>query len=160
CPGNMNVNSDPGNCGAIVNFNVTSTDNCSSSVSTSPASGTMFLVGTTTVTSTAVDAAGNTSTCTCTITVNDSELPFINCPADISVNADANDCSAVVNFNVTSTDNCTSTVISTPSSGSKFPVGTTKVNSVAVDASGNSSTCSFNITVTDNKAPVINCPAN
>jgi hypothetical protein len=47
------------------------TDNCTSSptIAYSPASGSVFNVGTTTVTVTATDAAGNQSTCTFTVTV-------------------------------------------------------------------------------------------
>ncbi|MEO5804714.1 MAG: HYR domain-containing protein, partial [Verrucomicrobiota bacterium] len=45
------------------------------------------------------------------------------------------------------------TVISTPSSGSLFPPGTTVVFSTSVDQNGNSNNCSFTITVSE--APII-----
>ncbi len=74
CPANIVV-SLPLNSSAtsmVVNYPaVTATDSCSSSVpvTTSNASGTVFPMGTTTVTSTATDAAGNSSSCSFTVTV-------------------------------------------------------------------------------------------
>jgi hypothetical protein len=47
----------------------TATDNCGVSVSSTPASGSVFPVGTTLVTATATDTGGNVSTCTFTVTV-------------------------------------------------------------------------------------------
>jgi len=56
----------------VVNYpNVTATDSCSSSVTvnSTPASGSVFPVGTTTVNATANDGNGHTSTCSFTVTV-------------------------------------------------------------------------------------------
>jgi hypothetical protein len=73
CPADIVV-SLPANSTAItmpVNFNVTANDSCSTAtVNTSHASGSNFPVGTTSVTATATDAAGNTSTCTFNVTVH------------------------------------------------------------------------------------------
>ena len=79
CPANITVSTPLGSCTATVNFNVTATDNCGGAVTITsvPASGTVFAIGTTLVTSTATDACGNTSTCTFTVTVNDAQLPVI-----------------------------------------------------------------------------------
>src|ERR1041384_1613203 len=53
-----------------VNFSVTASDNCPGvTVVCSPASGSIFPVGTTSVTCTATDAHGNTATCSFTVTV-------------------------------------------------------------------------------------------
>lgn len=53
-----------------VNFTVTATDNCPGvTVASTPASGSVFPVGTTTVTSTATDTSNNSSSCTFTVTV-------------------------------------------------------------------------------------------
>jgi len=50
---------------------VTATDNCPGvTVESDPASGSTFPLGTTTVTATATDAAGNTSTCSFTVAVH------------------------------------------------------------------------------------------
>src|SRR5256885_6550695 len=67
----------------------------------------------------------------------------------------------MVPFGVPATDNCgTPTVVSTPSSGSTFPVGTTVVTNTATDSHGNTSACTFTVTIIDTQNPVISCPAN
>src|SRR5207249_1177277 len=130
-------------------------------VSSSPASGSSFAIGTTTVTSTATDASGNTATCAFTVTVVDNQPPQITCPSDMTVNATLGDCSTNVNFTVSATDNCPGvTMSSSPASGSGFAVGTTTVTSTATDSHGNTSTCTFTVTVNDTEAPVIACPGN
>src|SRR5207247_1189329 len=162
CPANLTVNAAPGACSSNVTFTVNATDNCPGvTVASAPASGSSFAVGTTTVTSTATDAAGNTSTCSFTVTVTDNQLPQITCPANLSVNAAPGACSSNVTFTVNATDNCPGvSVSSAPASGSSFAVGTTTVTSTATDAAGNTSSCSFTVTVTDNQLPQISCPAN
>lgn len=78
CPGNMTVTAPVGTCSAVVTFTPTGSDNCSvPTITTSPASGSVFPVGTTTVLATATDAAGNTRTCTFTVTVKDVTAPVI-----------------------------------------------------------------------------------
>ena len=78
CPANITVNASPGTCAASVSFAVTASDNCSpATVVTSIPSGSSFSVGTTTVTATATDAAGNSQSCSFTVTVNDVEAPVI-----------------------------------------------------------------------------------
>jgi hypothetical protein len=61
CPYDITV----GSCKNKVTYTVTATDNCGGTptIVTVPASGTVFPVGTTTVTSTATDACGNKTTC-------------------------------------------------------------------------------------------------
>ncbi|RXK61660.1 DNRLRE domain-containing protein [Lacibacter luteus] len=64
---------DPTVCGATINYSVTATDNFSTpvvNITNGLASGSVFPLGTTTVTAVATDAAGNTSTCSFTVTVN------------------------------------------------------------------------------------------
>ncbi|MEN9549895.1 MAG: hypothetical protein RIR12_2486, partial [Bacteroidota bacterium] len=86
--------------------------------------------------------------------------PTVVCPANIIVNNSAGQCSAVVNFTTTGSDNCsTPSIVATPASGSAFPVGTTTVNVTATDAAGNTANCSFTVTVNDTQAPTITCPA-
>jgi hypothetical protein len=105
---------------------------------------------------TATDGAGNTASDSQTITVIDNTPPTIVCPSNIVVDAPTGTCSAVVNFTVTASDNCSSpTVVSSKASGSVFSVGTTTVVATATDAAGNTNTCSFTVTVKDVGAPVI-----
>ncbi|MFC4723578.1 HYR domain-containing protein, partial [Geojedonia litorea] len=139
CPQNITVATDANQCGAVVNFTPNLTDNCTGgSVLASPASGSFFNVGTTQVTVTATDAAGNTDVCNFDVTVNDTEDPVVSCPSDITVNNDAGQCGAIVNFAPTATDNCSVvSIVSSPASGSFFAVGTTQVTVTATDAAGN-----------------------
>ncbi|HTF03751.1 MAG TPA: HYR domain-containing protein, partial [Bacteroidia bacterium] len=114
--------------------------------------GSLFPVGTTTVTAIATDASLNADTCSFQITVNDNEAPVINsCPSNTTVPANNTGCTAIVNWTVPgATDNCVSaTLASTHNPGDVFPLGTTTVTYTAIDGSGNSSTCSFNVTVTN-----------
>ena len=166
CPSNISVNTDPGQCTATVNWAVpTASDNCGISTFTSNFnSGDVFPVGTTTVTYTAVDSAGNTATCTFNVTVTENEAPVISgCPVDINVTNDAGICGAAVTWVVpVASDNCgVSSFTSTHNSGDLFPVGVTTVTYTATDASGNTTLCSFTVTVTDPEAPVISgCPSD
>jgi len=108
CPANITRVNDPGQCGAVVNFTVTATDNCTAvTVTVQPTSGSFFPVGVTTVNAKATDAAGNTATCSFTVTVNDVEPPVIH---DLVVTPPVlwppNHNMKNVNVNYTSTDNC------------------------------------------------------
>jgi hypothetical protein len=80
CPTNIVQGNDPGQCSAVVDYAVTAGDNCSGvSLVMSPASGSTFPKGTTTVTCTAADWAGNSASCTFTVTVEDREAPRVAC---------------------------------------------------------------------------------
>ncbi len=111
------------------------------------------------------NTGGTATGCTVwSFTKMDNTAPTITCPGNISTNATAGLCSAVVTYGaITATDNCNAPSIvqvAGPSSGASFPVGVTTVTFRATDAAGNSATCSFTVTVVDNQPPVINCPAN
>ena len=86
CPGNINQGTDLGECGAVVTYNVTSTDNCPNESIQQTAgmpSGSQFPVGTTMNTFEVTDAAGNMTTCSFNVTINDTENPTISCPGDL-----------------------------------------------------------------------------
>jgi hypothetical protein len=156
CPDPIVVSNDPGQCGAVVNFNVASTMICGT-VTAIPASGSFFSKGITTVNVT----AGTGETCSFTVTVNDTEKPVITPPANVSVSTDAGICNAtnVSLGNATATDNCTGTIVITNDAPSAFLKGETTVTWTATDASGNTSTATQTVTVTDNEKPVItSCP--
>lgn len=103
CPPNVTVNVTAGQCGAIVTLPTPTTTGLCGPVTLSPASGSFFPKGTTTVT--ASTAAG--PSCTFTVTVVDNIAPTITCPANLTVNNTPGLCSAVVNYNLpTVTDNC------------------------------------------------------
>jgi hypothetical protein len=165
CGGDVTVGNTPGLCEAVVNLtgHSTATDNCPGVVvSYAPVSGSTFPKGTTLVTATATDAAGNTATCTFNVVVQDTEDPILTCGNDVTVGNTPGSCEAIVNLtgHSTATDNCPGVVVSyNPASGSTFPVGTTLVTATATDAAGNTATCTFNVIVEDTEDPAPNFPA-
>ncbi|HEU4388617.1 MAG TPA: HYR domain-containing protein, partial [Blastocatellia bacterium] len=106
-------------------------------------------------------ATVDSQTTSASVTVTDTTPPSVTCPANMTVNAPAGQCSAVVSFAPTASDGCPGvTIASVPPSGSSFPLGTTTVNVTAQDTAGNAATCSFTVTVKDVTPPAITCPAN
>lgn len=154
----ITVNQDDGECHAVVNFNLEAFDLCSTvTVSSEPASGDTFPVGTTPVLITATDGEGNVSTSTFNVTVLDVTPPVLTLPADIVVQAAPNATSATVSFDVTAFDECSATVQTSPVSGSVFNEGVTVVVCTATDANGNTVTQEFTVTVITNQPPVAQC---
>src|SRR6185369_13998068 len=85
CPANLTVNLAPGVCTSNVAFNVSATDNCLvRSLTSVPASGFAFPLGTTTVTSTARDTSGNSSSCSFTVTVVGTPMNITDQPANVT----------------------------------------------------------------------------
>jgi len=170
CPGDISVPNDLGQCGAIVDFSATATDNCDPSFAIAitynppPGPGYTFAVGTTQVEVIAADLNGNADTCYFDVTVNDTEAPTAFCPEDWIASNDLGECGAIVDWGVNgvgSSDNCeVESSVYTPPAGSFFPVGTTPVEHVVTDAAGNADTCSFTVTVNDTEAPGIVCPTD
>ncbi|MBL6645177.1 MAG: HYR domain-containing protein [Flavobacteriales bacterium] len=159
-PADMTLSNDGGDCSAEASWTApTATDNCGiASFTSTHDSGDAFAVGTTTVSFTASDVNGNTTTETFTVTVTDDEDPTISgTPANITLNNDAGDCSAVASWtDPTAADNCAiATFTSTHNSGDAFAVGTTTVTYTATDIHSNTTTSTFTVTVTDNEQPVI-----
>ena len=116
-------------------------------MSCSPASGSFFPKGTTTVTCTTT--AG--PSCSFTVTVNDTQPPTITCP-NVTATGVAScpiGTSKVVTYPAPIvSDNCAvQSVVCSPTSGSTFAVGTATVTCTATDTSGNPATCSFTVTV-------------
>ena len=125
------------------------------------ASGETFPLGTTTVTCSATDAAGNTSTGTFDVTVQDTTPPDISgMPSNITKEA-TDPSGATASWSAPTTRDTvdgTVGVTCTPDSGSTFALGTTTVNCSATDAAGNTTRGSFNVTVVaarDTTAPMV-----
>ena len=157
-PSDINQTADSGDCEAVVTWTApTADDNCSATLSSTHNPGDSFNVGTTTVTYTATDAAGNSVQTSFDVTVTDDEAPSIAQMAGISQTNDLDACGAVVTWaDPAVTDNCgNNTLASDIASGSSFDVGVTEVTYTATDIHGNQSTMSFNVTVTDGQLPVI-----
>lgn len=122
-------------------------------------SGSLFPLGTTTVTCRARSPSGAEVSCSFDVTVRDATPPAISCPQDMVVECGAPSGTPVF-FEVTARDACDAevAVACDPPSGSLFPVGETNVACSAVDSSGNVSTCSFRVIVADTTPPEITCP--
>lgn len=127
----------------------------SGSVNCLPASGTTFATGTTTVSCTVADAAGNAATKSFSIKVFDSTGPTFTAPADVTVEADGASGAFVTYALPTATDTVDGQVPVTcvPSPGSLFPIGETLVQCMASDEPGNVTTKTFKVTVTDVSPP-------
>jgi CHRD domain-containing protein/HYR domain-containing protein/type IX secretion system substrate protein len=162
CPKDTIVDNTPGTCAASVAFGADTNTAVPTAIlyyrigNTLITSPRVFPVGTTTVVAIALNGAG-VDTCSFKVTVRDVQPPVITCPANITQANDPGQCGAIVNFTVTATDNCTSSVTVTvqPASGTFFAVGVTTVNARATDGAGNTATCSFTVTVNDVEPPVI-----
>ena len=147
CPSDIIANTDLGVCGAIVNWTIpTAADNCGVTFISNHNSGVLFPVGTTTVTYTATDLAGNISLCSFDVTITDNEAPTV-----LTCQSNIGSCDSLVAFSApTAADNCSVSTITQTSglpSGSIFPLGTTNVIYTITDRNGNISTCSFDVTI-------------
>lgn len=167
-PANITVNNDSGMCGAMVTYTApVGTDNCSGAttvLTSGPASGAYFPLGTTTVTYTVTDGAGNMNSASFTVTVIDAEGPELIAPATITVSNDSGLCYAVVNYTApVGLDSCsgaTTALVSGLGSGAQFPIGTTTETYTSTDGAGNTTTVSFDVIVNDTEAPTIACGGN
>jgi len=151
--------------GAEVTFEVSAEDDVDGQVGVSctPESGSIFPIGTTTVTCTATDEAGNEATETFTVTVQDTTAPILTVPEDITVVDTNGDGSEVVTFEVTAQDDVDGPIEVTcdSNSGDTFEIGETVVTCSAEDAAGNEATETFTVTVTpppDTTAPTLTVP--
>nr|WP_255698147.1 HYR domain-containing protein [Tessaracoccus sp. ZS01] len=131
-------------------------------VDCSPASGSIFALGATSVTCTATDGSNNSQTTPFQINVADTTKPDFPQPSDITAEATSAE-GAVVTFTPpVATDAVSGEIIGTctPSSGAMFPLGLTTVTCTASDGSDNVGETSFVVTVADTTAPELTVPGN
>jgi hypothetical protein len=133
-------------------------DNCTvASVSNDAPSS--FPVGTTTVTWTVIDGAGNSATDIQLVVVSLAGLPTLVAPADITVNTDAGTCEATgVNLGLPTSNIDILEGQLTNDAPSSYPLGTTVVTWTLTDSNGNTVQDTQTVTVVDNEAPVIEAP--
>ena len=126
-----------------------------------PASGSTFGLGTTTVTCTATDKAGNTGSDTFTVEVQDVIKPVVTVPDDVTAEATGPNGATVTYGAVTAEDDVDGTLAAdcSKASGTVFPLGTTTVTCSATDKAGNKGDSSFTVTVADTTAPTLDLPA-
>jgi hypothetical protein len=166
CPANITVlcsdSTAPANTGTA-----SATDNCDATptitFTDATAPGSCPQKFTITRTWKAQDDCGNFNTCNQTIVVDDSVLPSIICPPDITIECTASTLPANTGT-ATATDNCdtTPTITSTDvtTAGSCPQSYTITRTWKAQDDCGNFSTCNQSILIHDTAPPSITCPVN
>ena len=149
--------------GAAVTYTTSATDNIDGTLpaTCAPVSGSTFAIGTTTVNCSATDSNAFTTHGSFTVTVQDTTVPTLNLPANITIEA-TGPSGEVVTYTASASDLVAGSVPVTcvPASGSTFLIGTTTVNCSATDTYSNTANGSFNVTVTDITAPTLTLPAN
>jgi large repetitive protein len=149
--------------GAVTSFTATASDIVDGTITPvcSPASGSTFGFGMTTVSCSATDAHSQATTKTFKVTVSDTTNPVVSVPSDKIVEATSSS-GASVTYSATATDNIDGplTTSCVPESGSTFPLGTTTVTCSATDIHGNTGSATFTIEVQDTTVPVVNVPAS
>lgn len=152
-----------GPSGAVATFSASATDLVDGALTPtcSPASGTTFALGSTTVTCSATDDAGNTGSSSFVVTVVDTTPPDLFLPADQLLEA-TGPAGAPATFTATATDIVDGTVPVScdATSGDTFPLGTTVVHCSATDVAGNAATGSFSIIVRDTTPPALSVPGS
>ncbi len=133
--------------GTIVHFAPTVFDSVDSApeVACVPPSGSLFPLGVTTVTCTAVDYSGNLALSSFDVTVVDTTPPSIACPEVVMCMSATFPAPATFSIPVTDLCDPAPTLVCTPPSGSLFPWGYTHVTCTATDAAGNTAHCSFRV---------------
>ncbi|HET9522284.1 MAG TPA: HYR domain-containing protein [Candidatus Limnocylindrales bacterium] len=116
----------------------------------SPASGSFFPLGPTTVTCDVTDAYDATASGSFQVTVVDTTAPNLAAMGDVAVTTDKPD-GAAVTFDLPAATDAVDpdpSVACAPLSGSLFAVGSTTVECTGTDASGNSASTTFRVDVT------------
>ncbi len=118
------------------------------------ASGLTFNEGVTTIQYIVLNGNGNADTCSFTVTINDTLVPSISCPGDVTTctNVVTQIAPVVTGINACSNVTYTMTGATTGSgvddaSGTTFNVGLTYVTYIVTNANGYADTCSFFVTI-------------
>lgn len=111
CVTNVVTGSSPGECGGMVEYDITATDvedgMLTPTLTSGLASGSVFPIGTSSVVFSVTDSDNNTVSCEFTVTISDTENPTSACPDDIIVGVPTlNDTTVVVDFDLGIMDNC------------------------------------------------------
>ncbi len=174
CPLNMTVSANTtqgSQTGAIVSFadNIEPSGDCGS-ITSSPASGSFFPTGTTTVN---ISSATGGGSCSFTITVTETAAPTITCAADQTATTSGSSNEASVTVNTPTTTGTNVQVDGVRSDNRElsdgYPVGTTTITWTARecnnppecdDPNARFATCKQKIIVTNPDAAAITCPSD
>lgn len=151
CPGTL-TRECAGPTGTVVSFAVSASDDHDPApvLVCTPPSGTLFALGTTTVSCSVTDTAGNMASCSFDVHVVDTTPPSLTHPSEIAIlDSKGGSPGAFVSFTVSASDLCdpSPSLSCTPPSGSFFPRGTTIVTCTAIDSHGNQASSQFPVVV-------------
>ncbi len=151
--------------GAIVNYapgGATDAVTASPAIAYSQNSGTVFPIGVTTVTITALDAANNMGNGTFTVTVEDTTAPTVAAHANVTAEATSAAGAIVTYAPGSAIDAVTASpaIAYSQNSGTVFPIGVTTVTITALDAANNMGSGTFTVTMEDTTAPMVAAHAN
>ncbi len=173
CPADVTLNVDPGLCTAVHSWTEPTVFDCDGDENpptvAGGTNGGAFSLGTTTVTYTVTDMAGNSNTCSFDVTVEDNIDPTISCPADTSIILPTGTGMVAVDLSSPVTDdncgvaNITYSLSGVTSGSGTFdgsPInfnspGATMVTFTVTDGSGNSAVCTSEVDITETDSPPI-----
>jgi hypothetical protein len=129
------------------------TDQCDSDVTISDNAPSVFPIGMTTVTWTALDDSGNTSTAPQQVTIVDTTPPEITVPEDVTAECTSPEGTPVDIGTASASDACDDNVSIGEDAPEVFDLGNTTVTWTATDDSGNVSTDTQDVTIEDTTPP-------
>jgi hypothetical protein len=156
CPANITLAATAGQCGANVSFSTTATGSPTPTITYSIAPGSLFPIGTTSITVTASNVA-DTVSCSFDVTVMDNQVPIV-LTKNITVQLDSAGQASITpeEVNNGSTDNCAiANYLLSKSSFDCSNVGVDTVTLTAIDIHGNSASAVALVTIEDRIAPVV-----
>jgi hypothetical protein len=170
-PATVSITSDS-NLGTPVEYAADAQDTVDGSVAAncSPASGSTFPVGTTTVACSATDSSGNSASGSFDVIVSSSTEPpqtdtappvFTGVSAPLTIEATGPQGAIMSYTTPTATDahdGPIAAVTCTPASGAVFPIGQISVTCTATDESGNTGQATFSVNVVDTTPPALAVP--
>ena len=164
-PESFTAGTDEGTCEGTVSWIEPAAQDCSlQSLTSDHVNGSIFQLGDTVVTYTALDIDGNESLGSFTVTVADDDAPeFTSFPPGVLVGNETGTCSAAVTWtDVDAQDNCSiPQIVLSHASGDTFDLGVTIVQADATDDAGNVDSRTFTVTVIDQEDPtVVTAPAS
>ncbi|XP_022079188.1 receptor-type tyrosine-protein phosphatase H-like isoform X2 [Acanthaster planci] len=152
CPDNIHQSTDPGQPTAVVSWTTETNHTCS------PESGSSFSTGNTLAECIDEDDG---SRCAFTVNVTDDESPKLTCGTSVTANTDYGKSTGQATWNnPQGSDNVgVNPIRCDATSGSTFPLGTSRVTCRVQDTSGNEAMCTIQVTIQDNEDPVFSkCP--
>jgi len=158
CAADVVTTTDPGACAAVVALPAPSAgDACyGENISVFNDGPLVFAPGTTEVTYTALDAAGNFATCVVSVVVTDDEALVLTCEESVRQVAPSDACGWAGALTANATDNCAmdETIVGEENI---YAVGIQTVTFSAEDDAGHEVSCQTVLTVVDETPPTVDC---